>query len=84
VATLFSLNGTHLNSSPRVDLFLPSLFLNQTDIFVLDLNLPIFFGLYLGYKYFNKTKFWKASEMDFYTVSDFSLSGFTSLTTLAS
>jgi len=50
----------------------------------LDLNLPIFFSLYLGYKYFNKTKFWKASEMDFYTVSDFSLSRFTSLTTLAS
>lgn len=31
------------------------------------LNLPIFFCLYLGYKYSNKTKFWKASEMDFYT-----------------
>jgi len=59
-------------------------FFNQTNLFVPDLNLPIFFSLYLGYKYFNKTKFWKASEMDFYTVSDFSLSGFTSLTTLAS
>lgn len=31
------------------------------------LNFPIFFGLYLGYKYLNKTKFWKASEMDFHT-----------------
>jgi len=34
----------------------------------LDLNIPIFFGLYFVYKIPNKSRFWRASEMDFVTV----------------
>ncbi|KAJ3574016.1 hypothetical protein NP233_g2054 [Leucocoprinus birnbaumii] len=32
-----------------------------------DINIPIFIGLYLLYKIPRRSKFWKASEMDFYT-----------------
>ena len=34
----------------------------------LDLNIPLFFALYFGWKIFKRTKFWKPSEMDFHTV----------------
>lgn len=31
------------------------------------LNIPLFFGLYVLYKISKKSRFWRASEMDFYT-----------------
>jgi yeast amino acid transporter len=31
----------------------------------LDLNIPIFIALYLGWKFLKKTKVWKPEEMDF-------------------
>jgi len=31
------------------------------------LNIPLFAILYIGYKVIKKTKFWRASEMDFWT-----------------
>jgi amino acid transporter len=34
-----------------------------------DLCIPIFGGLYFGYKLWFRTKIWKTSEMDFWTVS---------------
>ncbi|KII86065.1 hypothetical protein PLICRDRAFT_178353 [Plicaturopsis crispa FD-325 SS-3] len=30
-------------------------------------NIPIFFGLYFGWKFYKKTKIWKTSQMDFVT-----------------
>lgn len=32
-----------------------------------DINIPIFFALYFGWKIFKKTKIWKPHEMDFVT-----------------
>ncbi|KAG5637848.1 hypothetical protein H0H81_002985 [Sphagnurus paluster] len=32
-----------------------------------DLNIPIFAGLYIGYKVYKGTKIWKPEEMDFVT-----------------
>jgi len=40
-----------------------------SNISLLDLNIPIFVFLYLGYKIIMRTKIWKPSEMDFVTVS---------------
>ncbi|EJD48092.1 general APC amino acid permease [Auricularia subglabra TFB-10046 SS5] len=31
------------------------------------INVPLFLGFFLGWKIYKKTKFWKASEMDFWT-----------------
>lgn len=36
-----------------------------------DINIPIFFVLYFGYKFTKKTSFWKPEEMDFVTVRCF-------------
>ncbi|KXN90682.1 putative proline-specific permease put4 [Leucoagaricus sp. SymC.cos] len=40
---------------------------NTRDFLIAYINIPIFFGLYLLYKIPKRSKFWKASEMDFYT-----------------
>ncbi|GAB1518458.1 hypothetical protein RhiTH_001517 [Rhizoctonia solani] len=32
-----------------------------------DINIPIFFALFVGWKFFKKTKFWKTQDMDFTT-----------------
>src|SRR5690349_942230 len=37
------------------------------DTFYTDINIPIFFGLYLGWKLYKRTTFWKARDMDFTT-----------------
>jgi amino acid permease len=37
--------------------------------FLTDINIPLFFGLYFGWKYVKKTEIWKPEEMDFVTVS---------------
>ena len=34
-----------------------------------DINIPIFAGLYFGFKIIKRTKIWKPTEMDFVTVS---------------
>lgn len=33
----------------------------------LDINIPLFFGLYFGWKIIKRTKIWKTHEMDFVT-----------------
>ncbi|KAG9014332.1 hypothetical protein FRB94_012738 [Tulasnella sp. JGI-2019a] len=38
---------------------------NASDFITAYINIPIFFGLYFGYKIWKKTKSWKADEMDF-------------------
>ncbi|KAG8861497.1 hypothetical protein FRB96_002946 [Tulasnella sp. 330] len=38
---------------------------NASDFFTCYINIPIFFGLYFGYKIWKKTKIWKPEEMDF-------------------
>jgi amino acid transporter len=35
----------------------------------IDVNIPIFVVLYLGFKIVKRTSFWKPHEMDFVTVS---------------
>lgn len=37
----------------------------------LDINIPIFFFMYVGYKYFKGTKVWKRMERDLVSVSPF-------------
>ncbi|KAJ8455263.1 hypothetical protein ONZ45_g18996 [Pleurotus djamor] len=37
------------------------------DFLTAYINIPIFIALYVGYKIFKRSKFWKASEMDFTT-----------------
>lgn len=65
-------NGTPLNSSLLVSLRVYWKLL-ASDTYVVscaaDINIPIFVGLYLIYKVPKRSEFWKASEMDFYTVS---------------
>ncbi|KAF8990674.1 general amino acid permease 1 [Cyathus striatus] len=40
---------------------------NASDFLVSYINIPIFFGLYFGYKIWKRTKFWSPLEMDFVT-----------------
>ncbi|KAH8103904.1 general amino acid permease 1 [Cristinia sonorae] len=40
---------------------------NASDFLVSYLNIPLFFGLYFGWKIFKRTKIWKPEEMDFHT-----------------
>lgn len=42
---------------------------NTSDFFVAYINIPIFFILFLGWKFYRRTKFWRAHEMDFWRVS---------------
>lgn len=37
-------------------------------LLLLDLNIPLFFALYFGWKIIKRTKIWKPEEMDFHTV----------------
>ena len=37
------------------------------DNVLVDINIPLFFALYFGWKFFKKTSIWKPSEMDFVT-----------------
>ena len=30
-----------------------------------DINIPIFFGLYFGYKFYKGSQIWKVEDMDF-------------------
>lgn len=32
-----------------------------------DINIPIFFALFFGWKFYKRTKFWKTRDMDFVT-----------------
>ena len=32
-----------------------------------DINIPLFFLLYFGWKFYKRTKMWKPDEMDFVT-----------------
>jgi amino acid transporter len=34
---------------------------------ILDINIPLFVGLYIGWKLIKRTKAWKPQEMDFVT-----------------
>jgi len=38
---------------------------NASDFLTAYINIPIFFGLYFGYKFWKKTKAWSPDEMDF-------------------
>ncbi|KAG8727502.1 hypothetical protein FRC12_022456, partial [Ceratobasidium sp. 428] len=40
---------------------------NASDFITAYINIPIFFGLYAGWKIWKKSKFWKAHDMDFVT-----------------
>ncbi|QRV73908.1 amino acid permease [Ceratobasidium sp. AG-Ba] len=40
---------------------------NASDFFTCYINIPIFFGLYAGWKIWKKTKVWKVEDMDFVT-----------------
>ncbi|KZT43138.1 general amino acid permease 1 [Sistotremastrum suecicum HHB10207 ss-3] len=40
---------------------------NASGFLTAYINIPIFFGLYFGWKLYRKTKWWKAKEMDFFT-----------------
>jgi amino acid permease len=42
---------------------------SQSQFSFADINIPLFFALYFGYKYVKKTEIWKPEEMDFVTVS---------------
>ncbi|KZV64670.1 general amino acid permease 1 [Peniophora sp. CONT] len=39
---------------------------NTSDFLVAYINIPIFFSLFLGWKIYKRTKFWRAHEMDFW------------------
>ncbi|KAG9014333.1 hypothetical protein FRB94_012739 [Tulasnella sp. JGI-2019a] len=39
--------------------------LNASDFVTAYLNIPIFFGLYFGYKFWKKTEVWRTEDMDF-------------------
>jgi amino acid transporter len=36
-------------------------------LLLVDINIPIFFALFIGWKLFRRTKFWKKHDMDFTT-----------------
>ncbi|KAB5590835.1 General amino acid permease [Ceratobasidium theobromae] len=40
---------------------------DASDFFTCYINVPIFFGLFIGWKLYKRTKFWKTSDMDFTT-----------------
>lgn len=40
---------------------------NASDFITCYINIPIFFALFVGWKFFKKTKFWKTQDMDFTT-----------------
>ncbi|KAF8628718.1 hypothetical protein AX17_005940 [Amanita inopinata Kibby_2008] len=40
---------------------------NVSDFFTSYINIVIFFGLYIGWKIYKRTSFWKVEEMDFVT-----------------
>ena len=64
-----------LNSKLLYSLLLVSYFLNVLSFVVLtehlDINIPIFFFMYAGYKCFKDTKVWKRMERDLVSVSPF-------------
>ena len=41
---------------------------NASDFLVAYINIPLFAGLYIGWKVYKRTKIWKPQEMDFVTV----------------
>jgi amino acid transporter len=41
---------------------------NTQDFLTGYINIPIFFGLWLGWYLYMRTPFWRAEEMDFVTV----------------
>ena len=42
---------------------------DSSNLSLLDINIPIFLVLFVGYKVVMRTKIWKPEEMDFVTVS---------------
>ena len=40
---------------------------DTSDFLVAYINIPVFAALYLGYKIWKRTKFWKPQDMDFVT-----------------
>lgn len=69
-----SLNGTLPNSLLPVSSCLIKCFCNFTYVVPLqDISIPIFVILFVIYKVSKRSKFWRASEMDFYTVRDLQL-----------
>jgi amino acid transporter len=58
------------NPSDFVTACMYSLLLSRvlpTHLYYPDINIPIFFLLFVGWKIYKKTKFWKADDMDFVT-----------------
>ena len=59
-------NNTRIKPSPSSSLFFLSL-TRRADAWHADINIPWWFALFFGWKFYKKTKMWKPHEMDFVT-----------------